>query len=172
MNTKTFRILVVIVIASLTGCENTSQTSASEQSPSSIVGAYHSDSADLQHAKHLKVSGVASLTGNSLETLEVNGVATLHNVTVQNTTTINGMLTAQGCSFDTIEISTQEMVLSDCSVRSIMVRPTSSAKAQVVTLSGTTVAESITFEQGNGMVVAAQGSVVQGSVIGGKQVSK
>jgi hypothetical protein len=120
--------------------------------------------------RNVSVNGIANLHSVSLNNLDVNGPVTLTEVTIAGKAFINGPLEARASKFNTIDISTSEMNLDTCVVKSINVKLSDNKrKEQVVMLTNTTVEESIVFEQGNGKVIIKGTSVVKGKIVGGAQ---
>lgn len=100
----------------------------------------------------------------------VNGAAHLHDTKINGATIINGFLSARKSTFGNIISATKNMQLSDCHVSSITIKPhTDSHKndLQIIELNNTMVTGSITFQQGNGKVIAKNKTVVKGNIVGG-----
>lgn len=113
------------------------------------------------------INGIANFNNRSFENLTVNGVANLKDVVVKHTAVINGVLKATNATFNLISISTTSLYLNNCKVNTIIVRQTDPRKEQILELIDTHVGQSITFEQGNGKVIANKGTIIEGQIIGG-----
>lgn len=103
--------------------------------------------------------------------LDINGSAELHDVKIKGITVSSGFLEATKSIFNDIFIATKIMQLCDCLVQSIIVKPNSTGcgqdTVQIVELTNTIVNGSITFENGNGRVIAKKDSKVIGKIVGG-----
>lgn len=113
------------------------------------------------------INGSLDIRGGNFENLDVNGSANLQKTSVHALMHINGGLHAYEGTFDAISIATTDMELSNCTVDTILVRRSDPWKEQVIRLVDSVVNKDITFEQGNGKVIANKKSVIKGKIIGG-----
>lgn len=115
------------------------------------------------------VNGKLDAQGASLGDLEVNGAVSLTNCQVKGKTRVNGFVNASKTIFyDECNIASQKIVLTDCTVPSIVIRDISwMPGTQVLELHGNSkIAGNVTFESGKGKILLSAGSVISGTITG------
>jgi hypothetical protein len=125
--------------------------------------------------QRVQVNGSITATNAQIGELNVNGQATLSHCTVKNKTTITGSLTGSSTNFeDAVILTSDYSVFEACSLTSIRVHKTKDDVTQKIELKGKTkVLGLITFESGNGQVVACHECQIKAeSVIGGKLIKR
>lgn len=103
--------------------------------------------------KKLVITGPVSLTDVTTDTVTITGYSDFTNVTVTKNLTLIGMLNTSNSLFDAVTLTMDESVLTDSSVKSIVVnRPNSNDPHQKLRLYGNTRIDNVMFESGQGEV--------------------
>ena len=121
--------------------------------------------------EHLQVNGRLKAEDAQIEEMQVNGQVTLDNCTVRQKSIVCGALVAISSKFaDELSISSERVVFNSCALSSLRIlRVGGYQGVQVVELRGKTkINGPITFESGNGEIIADPDSEIMDTVIGGK----
>lgn len=117
----------------------------------------------------LKVTGETSLRNSIMNSLQVIGPLNAAYITVKGNTIVVGSLTAGSSQFDNITVTANKISLNDVKVTNIYIKKSPNEKEQIVDLAGSTlVGGNITFEEGDGIVIARPGVSIIGEVKGGR----
>lgn len=120
---------------------------------------------------HLQVNGHLKAEDTQIEEMQINGQATLNRCLVKQKSAVCGELVATNSKFaDELSISSERVVFNSCALTSLHILRVEGYKGvQVVELRGKTrIGGSITFDNGNGEVIADLDTEITGEVIGGK----
>ena len=119
----------------------------------------------------LQVNGTLSASQAKFGEIHVNGQATLSNCTIDRKSLVSGSISAISTIFQQeLSLASDNSVFESCTLSTLRVLKMKNNAPQTVTLDGTThVIGLITFESGNGKVIAGpECQITQGSIIGGK----
>ena len=119
----------------------------------------------------LQVNGSLVASNAKIGELHVNGQAALDKCTVSKKSMVSGTLSASFTTFDQeLTLASDNSAFETCTLSSIRVMKSKDNISQTVLLGGSTkVTGLITFESGNGQVVAGPDcQITQASVVGGK----
>lgn len=121
--------------------------------------------------QQLQVNGSLSANQAQIGEMVVNGQASLNNCTVKNKSVVAGSLSAMLSTFnDEITLDSNNSTFDGCTIVSIRVRKNkNSAIPPTIELKGKTkVSGMITFESGNGQVIASPDSQIStAKIVGG-----
>lgn len=120
---------------------------------------------------HLQVNGCLKAENAQIEEMQINGQATLDRCLVKQKSIICGALVATNSKFtDELSVSSERVVFNSCTLASLhILRVGGYEGVQVVELRGkTTIDTLITFDSGNGEVIADPDTEITRGVIGGK----
>ncbi len=119
----------------------------------------------------LSVSGNFTSSGSTIKNINASGdIVFSNNNNITGNTDIIGALTVSNSKFDKqLLITSSRIKLSDgTTTKNIYVRKNNGSNAtEYIYLNDSTVNGDITFESGNGIVIANSGSRINGSIIGG-----
>ena len=121
--------------------------------------------------EHLQVDGQLKAVNAQIEEMHVNGQATLDRCSISKKSAVCGSLIATLSQFaDTLSVSSEKVVFNSCTLNALHIaRVANQQGAQIIELKGKTkVNGPITFEAGNGEVIADPGCEIVGNLIGGK----
>lgn len=127
-------------------------------------------SASASSFDSMQINGTVKGLEIQFNQMDVNGPVVLTNSTAKGVISINGILIANKSTLQDVSIAATEVALNDSSVQNIVVKENNRQKRpQYVFIRGnSTVTGTISFEQGNGIVVLEAGaSINDNQVIGG-----
>lgn len=119
----------------------------------------------------LQVNGRLKAEDAQIEEMQINGQATLDRCLVKQKSVVCGALVATNSKFaDELSVSSERVVFNSCALTSLhILRVGGYQGVQVVELRGKTRIDGpITFDSGNGEVIADPDTEITGGVIGGK----
>lgn len=121
--------------------------------------------------QYLQVNGQLKAANAQIEEMHVKGQAALDRCSVSKKSAVCGSLIATLSQFaDTLSVSSDKAVFNSCTLNALHIaRVANQQGAQIIELRGKTkVNGPITFEAGNGEVIADPGCEIVGDLIGGK----
>ncbi|MDP3889255.1 MAG: hypothetical protein Q8Q25_01775 [bacterium] len=181
--TQKHLIFATLLVILFPGCADNNQSSGTESSYGERVTINGNATFNNRSMKSVLVNGKATLKNVTIsDTLSVNGalqasystIGTLHTngnaylskTIVQGLSSISGFLQADQSTFDEISISTRNMILVNCTTKTITVKKQMPSLEQIVDLSNTTVNGDILFEGNQGKVILRGISKVTGNITG------
>lgn len=123
----------------------------------------------------LQVNGSLNASNAQIAELHVYGQALLSHSTVKNKCTVTGTLKGSFSNFEqAIFLTSDNSVFDSCTISSIDVLKTKDHVTQTIEIKGKTkLIGLITFESGNGQVIACRDcSIKESSIVGGKLVKR
>lgn len=123
--------------------------------------------------QQLQVNGSLSANQAQIGAMMVNGQASLNNCTVKNKSVVAGSLTAMLSTFsDEITLASDNSTFDACTIASIRVRKNNAIPPTIELKGKTKVTGLITFESGNGQVIASPDSQISAAQITGGELKK
>lgn len=125
--------------------------------------------------QRLQVNGSVAATNAQIGELHVNGLAALSHCTVKDKCTVTGSLKGSFSTFEkAIALASDNSSFDVCTISSIQVLKTKDNVTQTIELKGKTeLAGLISFESGNGQVIASKECPIkEAQVIGGKLIKR
>lgn len=125
--------------------------------------------------QQLQVNGSLSANQAQIGAMIVNGQASLNNCTVKNKSTVAGSISAMLSTFnDEITLDSNNSTFDACTIASIRVRKNkNNAIPPTIELKGKTkVSGMITFESGNGQVIASPDSQITSQQLTGGELKR
>ena len=125
--------------------------------------------------QRLQVNGSVSATNAQIGELQVYGQAVLSHCTVKDKCAVTGSIKGAFCDFEkAITLTSDNSSFDVCTIASIQVLKTKDHVTQTIELKGKTeITGLISFESGNGQVIASKESPIkEANVIGGKLIRR
>jgi hypothetical protein len=123
----------------------------------------------------LQVNGSLNATNAQIGELQINGQASLSHCVVKNKCDVTGSLKASFSNFEqAIVLTSDNSSFDSCAITSIQVPKTRDHVTQTIEIKGkTTLTGLISFESGNGQVIACRDcSIKEAQVVGGKLIKR
>lgn len=178
---KKYQIIIVPAIILMACCEILESGESSHFFGYRTIGAEVIDSAHVDGALTLQgtkvkgevfVNGMLSAVGVEMESLQVNGDASVKDTIINKDVIINGFAFFQHCTVKGTVLTASEkivMVASQITGDVVMRKTTNPKEFQVLNLSkGTKIDGSVTFESGNGKIIMSKDSKITGVTKGAR----